>query len=123
MGTHELSHDSAFLKGLDRGNALNPIGPRNGRVGIDIDLYELQPSRALRSLALQDGAQLPAGRAPVSPEVDHHGERVGAVENRRIEVALGDIHRKEVTENRGPSVGRHGNRPPILYVQVCEGTG
>src|SRR5260370_26155860 len=111
------------MKGLDRGNALNPVGPRNGLVGIDIDLYKLQPSGSLRSLALQDGAQLPAGRAPVSPEVDHHGQGVRAVENRRIEVALGDIHRKEVTENRVPSGVRHGKRRAILHGRGWSVTG
>ncbi len=73
LRTDELGDDFAFMKSFDRGNALNPVRPGDGRICVDIELYKLKSARALFGLPLKDGPELATRRTPVGPEVDHHG--------------------------------------------------
>ena len=109
LSADELGDDSPFVESLDRGNALNPVRPRNRRVGVDIELHEVQSVFTLRSLALQDGAELTARAAPFGPEVDDNRDSVRALENRRIEIALSYVHETRLPSAR-LSRGRKGWR-------------
>ncbi len=90
----------AIAEGLDGRNALNPVGPRNPRVGVDVELYQLQLARALGGLALQHRSQLAAGSTPVGPEVDHHRKKMRAIQDNLLEVALGNFHEVRLANKR-----------------------
>ena len=88
----ELGDDAAVAKGLDGRDALDPEGAGERWVGVDVELHQVDLARPRRRGALQQRTELPAGGTPGSPEVDHHRDLAGAVDDRRLEAALGDVH-------------------------------
>ena len=92
LGTDELLDDLAVAKRLDRGNAADAELTGEPGVGVDVDLHELDRTRARLDLALQHGGERMARPAPLGPEVHDHGALVRAVEDGVVEGELGDVH-------------------------------
>jgi pimeloyl-ACP methyl ester carboxylesterase len=92
LGAGELGRHPPVAKCLDRRDALNSERPSQTRVGVDVDLRELELSRPRGRAAFENWAELTAGTAPFGPEVDDDGERVRAVQNLGLKGSLGDVH-------------------------------
>jgi ABC-2 type transport system ATP-binding protein len=102
LRSDELGDDLAVPERLDGRNALDPEGARDARVRIDVDLRQLELAGSLAGGPLEHGTKLPARAAPARPEVDHDRERVGTVEDRGLEVRLGDVHASDGSDAAAP---------------------
>ena len=89
----ELVDDVPVLECLDGGDALHPIAEREFIVGVDVDLRQHDLALAGGGLALEHGAEHPAGAAPGGPEVDDHGQLVRALDHLAFERLGAHIHR------------------------------
>jgi hypothetical protein len=88
----ELGGDTAVPERFHRGDALDLVRLGQPWVGVDIDLDQVELARASCRRSLEDRAQLTAGTAPFSPEIDYDRNLVAAVENRGLEGGLRDVH-------------------------------
>jgi len=84
---------------------LDPICAGESRVGIDVELGLLDASTTRCDGALDQRSELPAGTAPLGPEVHDDREAVGAIDDRGLKGALGDVHVSMVARRHG-SPGR-----------------
>ena len=62
------------------------------RVGVDVDLGELDLAAARGDGLLEHRPELAARAAPLGPEVDDDRHRVRALDYGGLEGALGDVH-------------------------------
>jgi L-alanine-DL-glutamate epimerase-like enolase superfamily enzyme len=104
---HELPH-RGFGQGADEG--VDHLAPRDGEhgrdglhgeagghvgVGVDVDLGQLDHPVGRRDHPFEDRAQGAARTAPLGPQVDHHGDDGGAIEDVALEGCVGDVgHRR-----------------------------
>lgn len=91
LDADELRDDIAIAERLDGRDALNPVATGEILVGVDIDLGELDLTRTGRDGLLKSRSELPAGSAPLGPEVDHHRDDGRAVKDRDLEVRFGYV--------------------------------
>jgi len=104
LGTDKLRHDPTLTERLDGRDALDPERPSQTRIGVDVDLDQLDLARTGVRGTLEQRPELPTGAAPAGPEVDHHREGVRPVEDCRLEIRLGDVH-----DSDGSGAARGGN--------------
>ena len=88
----ELGDHLAVAESLDRRDALDPEVARQALVGVDVDLGQLELSRARVGGALQHRTELTTRPAPLGPEVDDDRKLMRAVDDRCLEICLGDVH-------------------------------
>ena len=81
----ELVDDLAVLERLDGRDRLDPEGLREARVGVGVDLDELDLAGALVDGLLDHGPERAARAAPLGPEVDDHGLLVRALDDVALE--------------------------------------
>jgi hypothetical protein len=82
LRAHELGDHFTVAKRLHRRDALDPKRPGDGGVGVDVQLDQLHLARASGGGTLEHRPQLTAGSAPLGPEVDHHRQLAGALDDR-----------------------------------------
>jgi 3-oxoadipate enol-lactonase len=88
----ELGGHLAVPESLDRRDALDPEVARQALVCVDVDLGQLELSRARGRGALQRRTELTTRPAPLRPEVDDDRKLMRAVDDRSLEICLGDVH-------------------------------
>ena len=93
----ELGDDRAVLEGLDGRDRLDLELPRDPLVGVGVDLGEDDLALALGGGLLEDRAQRAARAAPLRPEVDDDGDRLGLLDDLLLEVLLGDVDHGHVS--------------------------
>ena len=91
LGADELADELAVLERLDRGDALDPERGGDLLVGVGVELGEVEVRLALADLLLEHRRELPAGPAPLGPEVDDDRHLVGARDHVLLEGGLGDV--------------------------------
>ncbi len=104
---HELPY-RRFGEGADKGvDDLAPRDCEHGRnglhgeagghvgVGVDVDLGQLDLAAGLGHHPFEDGPQGLARATPLGPQVDHHRDLGGALEDIVLEGCVGDVgHRR-----------------------------
>jgi hypothetical protein len=86
LSSHELRRHRSVPEGLDSWDALNPEGAGQVLVRVDVDLDQIDLAGPPLGGPLEHRTQLPAGGAPLSPEIHHYGDGVRAVENGGLKV-------------------------------------
>ena len=87
----ELVDDLAVLERLHGRDRLDAEGLREPRVGVGVDLHELDLPVALVDGLLDHGPERAARTAPLGPEVDDHGLLVGALDDVALEGRFGGV--------------------------------
>ena len=82
LGAHELGRYPSVSERLHGRDPLDLEGPGEPWVGVDVDLHQLELAGACRGRSLEHGPKLPARATPLGPEVDDHGERLRAIDDR-----------------------------------------
>ena len=116
LGTNRRSDWLAVAEQGDGGDALDAVAAGDVRVGVDVDLDDLQVG-AVGGERLEFRGDEAAGTAPGGPEVDN--DRHGRVEDLGLE-ALGIV---SVDNSRwvSPSVGSCPNWLPSRHIPVPPG--
>src|SRR2546429_5032516 len=87
----ELGGHTAVAERLHRGDAADTEALGEALVLVHVQLRELDLAGAIVRGLLERGAERLARAAPVGPEVHHHGQLAGALDNARHEVLLADV--------------------------------
>src|SRR4029079_16068944 len=95
----ELGHDEAVLERLDRRDARDAESGGYVLVGVGVDLDQVDLPVTRRDRLLKHGRELPAGAAPLGPEVHDHRGRARALDDVTLEGGLGGID-AHATEDR-----------------------
>ena len=83
--------DLAVLERLDGGDAADVEARGDRRVGVDVELGELDLAVALLDLGLERRAELATGAAPLGPEVDDDGQLARALDDVVHEGRFGNV--------------------------------
>jgi hypothetical protein len=87
----ELGRHAPIPEGLHRRDALDPEAGRERGVRVDVDLGQVDLAIPALRGQLERGSQLPAGCAPVGPEVDHDRQLLRALDDFLLEIGLGGV--------------------------------
>ena len=97
----ELSGELAVLERLHGRDAAHVEARGEALVGVDVDLREIDLAFTLSHRGFERRPELPAGAAPLGPEVDDHRDFPGALDHLGHEVGFGHVSDQtaiEVTE-------------------------
>ena len=106
----ELVDDLAVLERLDGRDRLDPEGLGQARVGVGVDLDEIDLAGALVDGLLDHGPERAARAAPLGPEVDDHGLLEGALDDVALEGLFSGVDGHDCEDSRHGFPDRRGRR-------------
>lgn len=110
LGAHEAVDNLGVDHGIDGRNRLHLERGRHRRVGIDIDLGQLNRAVGLSYDPFDDRPQLFARTAPRCPQVNDHGDGSRALHDVGFECRIGYISHDPVNVLRTPIIPSIGSR-------------
>src|SRR4029079_5729427 len=91
LASDDLGDHGAVAERLHGRDALDPERGGDARVRIRVELGERHLARARGDGGLEDRGELAARPAPLGPEVDHHAQLAGALDDVLLEGGLGRV--------------------------------
>lgn len=106
LGPHEPIDDLTVDHGVHGRNRLDPEGLRDRRVGVDVDLGQLNATVGLADHLVEDRTERLARPTPLSPEVDDHRDLVGPLDDIGLERCISYISHRDAQRSGGFSNSR-----------------
>ena len=106
LGPHEPIDDLTVDHGVHGRNRLDPEGLRDRRVGVDVDLGQLNTTVGLADHLVEDRTERLARPTPLSPEVDDHRDLVGPLDDIGLECCICYISHRDAQRSGGFSNSR-----------------
>lgn len=88
----ELVDDGTVSERLDRWDPLDSVRPGEARIGVGVDLRQLELAGSRGDRPLEHRSELAAGSTPLGPEVDHDRQRPGALDHVGLKACLVYVH-------------------------------